>query len=294
MVTSMTGFGRGTAEADGASATVELRSVNNRFCEVSVRLPRALSDRESEIGTRLRSAFDRGKISVQVQLDKTADGALVLDVDPEAARGYTHLLERLREAAGITAPIEMQHLLHFSDIFKPADEVQSTAGESAWKAVQAALEAAIRGMKAMRAQEGTALQADLERRLAGIERELAAVEARAPERITEARERLRARLAEVLADERINPERIEFEMVMLADRLDVTEECVRLRSHLDVFRDAFTGEEPAGRKLNFLAQEMNREVNTIGSKANDPAIAHMAVRMKEELEKIREQVQNIE
>lgn len=294
MITSMTGFGRGSAEVNGTSATVELRSVNNRFCEISVRLPRTLADREMDLQNLIRSAFDRGRITVQVQLEQNKEEAIPIDVDPEAARAYTHLLEKLRHASGITGPIEIEHLLHFSDVFRPADEVQSTAGALAWEAVQQALAEAIEGMRQMRAQEGQALQTDLEQRLHAIERELAAVEERAPERVHEARERLKARIAEVLSDERVNPDRIEFEITMLADKLDVTEECVRLRSHLKVFRDAFAQDEPAGRKLNFLVQEMNREVNTIGSKANDAAIAHRAVQMKEELERIREQVQNIE
>ncbi|HET6566378.1 MAG TPA: YicC/YloC family endoribonuclease [Rhodothermales bacterium] len=294
MITSMTGFGRGSAEVGGASATVEMRSVNSRFCEVSLRVPRDLVIRESDIQNQIRAAFDRGRITVQVQLAQNNEEAIPIEVDAEAARAYTRLLERLREAAGIESPVELQHLLTFSDVFKPADEAASAADEAAWQAVRQALAEAIRSMKDMRAQEGAALQSDLMQRLDGIERALAAVEERAPVRITEARERLRHRLAEVVADERINPERLEFEIAVLADRLDVTEECVRLRAHLQAFRSAFDQPEAVGRKLNFLVQEMNREVNTIGSKANDALIAHRAVEMKEELERIREQVQNIE
>lgn len=294
MITSMTGFGRGSAEVDRASATVELRSVNNRFCEISLRVPHGLADRESDIQNLIRAAFDRGRITIQVQLTQNNEGAIPIEVDAEAARAYTHLLERLREAAGIERPVELQHLLTFSDIFKPSEEAGAAADEAAWQAVREALAEAIRGMKGMRAQEGSALQTDLMQRLDGIERELQAVEERAPQRIVEARERLRQRLGEVVTDERINPDRLEFEITMLADRLDVTEECVRLRAHLQAFRSAFDQAEAVGRKLNFLVQEMNREVNTIGSKANDAAIAHRAVQMKEELERIREQVQNIE
>jgi uncharacterized protein (TIGR00255 family) len=293
MVTSMTGFGRGTATVGGTTATVELRSVNNRFCETSVRVPRAISDREQDLHSLLRNAFDRGRITAQVQLDQTPEEALPLRIDSEAARAYTLLLERLREAAGIDAPIRLEHLLTFSDILKPADEAPAAA-EHAWQAVRQALDGAVEGMRSMRLQEGQALQADLAGRLDAIERELQAVERRGPERVHEARVRLHERLAELLGDERVNPDRLEQEIAILADRLDVTEECVRLRSHIHVFREAFESKESVGRKLNFLVQEMNREVNTIGSKANDAEVAHRAVQMKEDLEKIREQVQNIE
>lgn len=293
MVTSMTGFGRGTAAVGGSTATIELRSVNNRFCETSVRLPRAIAEREPELHALLRSAFDRGRITAQVQIEQTAEEALPLRINAEAARAYTLLLERLRDAAGIDAPIRIEHLLTFSEIFKPADEAPAAA-EHAWKAVQQALTGAIAGMKEMRLQEGRALQADLSQRVDAIERELEAVARRAPERVHETRVRLHERLAELIGDERINPERLELEVALLADRLDVTEECVRLRSHIQVFREALDSRDPVGRKLNFLVQEMNREVNTIGSKANDSEVAHRAVQMKEELEKIREQVQNVE
>ena len=289
----MTGFGRGTATVEGTTATVELRSVNNRFCETSVRLPRAIADKEQDLHTMLRQGFDRGRITAQVQLEQTAEEALPLRIDSEAARAYTLLLDKLREAAGISDPVRIEHLLTFSDIFKPTDEAPAAA-EHAWQAVQKATADAVDDMRRMRLQEGKALQADLMQRLDVIERELDAVEQRSPERIHEARVRLHERLAEIIGDERVNPDRLELELAILADRLDVTEENVRLRSHLQVFRDAFTLEESVGRKLNFLVQEMNREVNTIGSKANDAQIAHRAVQMKEELEKIREQVQNIE
>lgn len=293
MVESMTGFGRGTAQVHGARATVELRSVNNRFCEVAVRLPRSLANYESEIQTLVRQALGRGRINVQVQVESAEETGLPVHVDEQAVRSYASLLEKLRQVAGIEEPVRLQHLLAFSEVFT-TPEIEEEADNSDWEAVKAALAEAIEGIRAMRRQEGLALQQDLENRLQVIETELVAVEKRAPERVNDARSRLRGRLEELLGDERVNKDRLEMEMTLLADRLDVTEECVRLRSHLKVFRDTFSSPEAAGRKLNFLLQEMNREVNTIGSKANDAEIAHRAVVMKEELEKMREQVQNIE
>ncbi len=291
MIASMTGFGRGRARVDDVMATVEMRSVNNRFCEVSVRLPRALAARENDVQALVKQAFERGRISVQIQLERTGPQAPVR-VDEAAARGYAALLETLRRAAGVSDPVRLEHLLTFSsELLVPVEE---EADEAVWAAVEQALAEAVAGMRAMRRQEGAALQADLQQRIDRLAEELARVEARAPERVREARQKLHDRLAELLGDDRLDPDRLEQEIALLADRLDVTEECVRLRSHLQLFAEALHSDEAVGRKLNFIAQEINREVNTIGSKANDAAVAHAAVRMKEELEKIREQVQNVE
>jgi uncharacterized protein (TIGR00255 family) len=160
--------------------------------------------------------------------------------------------------------------------------------------VQQAIAEAIAQMQAMRLQEGAALQKDLIARIDGLDEQLAEVEARAPYRVSEARTRLRERLEDLLNDDRLNPDRLEQEIAYIADRLDITEECVRLHAHLSAFREALAAEEPVGRKLNFLVQEIHREVNTIGSKANDAEVAHLGVSMKEEVEKIREQIANIE
>ncbi|WP_457651653.1 YicC/YloC family endoribonuclease [Rhodocaloribacter sp.] len=293
MISSMTGFGRGTAEANGITASVEMRSVNSRYCEVSVRMPRSLAEYESEIQNLVKKAFARGRLSVNVQVEQALDDALPVRVDPKAARAYGRLLETLRDAAGIDEPIRMEHLLKFSEVFLPPEETPEKS-ERAWEVIRAALDEAVAAMRAMRLQEGRALEADLNLRIDAIEQRLDRVETSAPERIEQARARLTERLEAFFHDERLNRERLEFEIALLADKLDVTEECVRLRSHLALFREALAAGEPVGRKLNFLAQEINREINTIGSKANDAAIAHLVVEMKEELEKIREQVENTE
>lgn len=293
MIDSMTGFGRGQAEVKNVAATVELRSVNNRYCEVSARLPRSIGDYESEVQARIKKVFSRGRITVQVQLDATADEALPIEVDQEAVRAYTALLNRLRAAAGVSEPIRLEHLLSYSDIFTTS-ETSSDEAELMWKATAEALDEAIEELRGMRRQEGSALLADLEERISAIAKLLDSVQERAPVRVEEARQRLRGRLEDLLADDRVDPERLETEIAILADRLDITEECVRLRSHLDLFRQSLNSEHPEGRKLNFISQEINREVNTIGAKSNDADVAHLAVQMKDELEKIREQVQNVE
>lgn len=292
MIASMTGFGRGTAHQDGSTATVEMRSVNSRFCEVVVRLPRLLAEREADVQNLVKQQLSRGRITVQIDLDLPREEAPV-QIDAEAARLYARLLASLREAAGLSDPVRLEHLLTFPEVLvrNPDDEARR---ERAWALVQTAVREAVAGLRQMRRQEGQALAAELAGRIDLIATRLAQVEAAAPERLVQARNRLHDRLADLLADERLNPDRLEVEIALLADRLDITEECVRLRSHLDLFRQALASDEPVGRKLNFLAQEFNREINTIGSKANDATIAHLVVGMKEELEKIKEQIENIE
>ena len=293
MISSMTGFGRGEAHVDGYTATVELKSVNSRFCEVSIRLPRAVTERENDIQRLVKSSFSRGRINVQIQLEALAGSDSVPRIDQDVATAYRKLLDELRAATGIDDPVRLDHLLKFSDIFTTEDESVLSVEET-WTAVSTALAEASEAMQAMREREGIALEKELLERVTEIETNLIVVQEQAPSRLPSANERLRSRLAEILEDERIDNERIEFEMAMLADKLDIREECVRLRSHIDIFREALADQEPVGRKLNFLSQEMNREINTIGSKANDAGLSHVVVKMKENLEKIREQIENVE
>ncbi|MEM8557102.1 MAG: YicC/YloC family endoribonuclease [Bacteroidota bacterium] len=286
----MTGFGRGTARVESTEVTVELRSVNGRFCEVTVRGPRALGAYEDQIRNGLRDRLQRGKVTVSITLQQ-ASAEAPLKVNAAAAQGYAALLRDLHRAAELDTPITLDHLLRFSDVLVPDESDE--ADEAAWAATQQAVDDAAAALEAMRRREGEALRVDLAARADVIETELTAVEVRAPLRVTEHQATLRERLAALLDDERLNPDRLETEIAVLADKLDVTEECVRLRAHLDGFRAALAADEPVGRRLNFLAQEFNREINTIASKANDAEMAARAVTMKEELEKIREQVQNV-
>ncbi len=294
MINSMTGFGLGEAEVNGTVSTVELRSTNNRFCEVSVRLPRSLSEYESEVQARIRKRFARGRITAHIQVETDAEesgGALW--INPESVRKCMEMLQAAREAAGLTEPVQLEHLLTYSDIFQTkAESPEATTQE--WNASEQALDKAIANLQALRRLEGDAILNDMEQRLQAIGRLLEQVESLAPARVENARERLRERLAEMLEDHRIDPHRLELEIAILAERLDITEECVRLQSHLNLFRQSLASEHAEGRKLNFIAQEIHREVNTLGAKSGDTAIASLAVAMKDELEKIREQVQNVE
>ncbi len=294
MIASMTGFGRAEATIEGQTATVEVRSVNSRFCEVSTRLPSLLASRETEMQRLIKQVIPRGRISVQVQLEAAVADALPVRVNQEAAAQARRVLEEVCLAARLPeASISLPDILRFSEVLETSAS-DPTKDEGAWVATRAALEDALVSLQHMRRQEGEALHAELSARIGGLEERLARIETHGPERVTASHERLRERLAELLADERVDRGRLEVEMALLADKLDVREECVRLRSHVHLFNEALASNEPVGRKLNFLTQEMNREVNTIGSKSNDAEMAHLVVGMKEELEKIREQVENVE
>ncbi|HEX9659040.1 MAG TPA: DUF1732 domain-containing protein, partial [Rhodothermales bacterium] len=198
----------------------------------------------------------------------------------------------LRETTGIDGDLRLEHLLHFTDLFVLDNEDEDET--SSWTVVQEALTLALEDFRSMRQREGKSLADDLRQRLELMSGALGDIEKRAPERIEEAAGRLKARVASLIEDEKVDETRLATEIAMLADRFDITEECVRLRSHIAVFREALVGAESPGRKLNFLTQEIHREVNTIGSKANDFSISNQSVILKEELERIREQVQNIQ
>ncbi|PEN12551.1 YicC family protein [Longibacter salinarum] len=294
MINSMTGFGRGSASHAGATATVEIKSVNKRHHDVSVRMPGNLAEKESAIQSALRDTFERGQFTVYVDVESDIDTTVPYRVDEDATAKYAALLRTLQSAAGIDEPITLDDLLRFDNVLTEDRPDDDALLKESWAAVEAATQNAIQELAKMRAQEGRALREDLENRLEAIEDDLEAVEARAPERVREHQQRLRDRLAEIVEDERIDNDRIETEIAVLADKLDISEECVRLRSHIAMFRESIEDDEPSGRKLKFITQEIHREVNTIGAKANDPSISGCGVRMKEEVEKIREQVRNVE
>ncbi len=300
-LTSMTGFGRASARAGGGAAaveaTVEVRTVNGRFAEVTLRAPRVLAPHEASLSARIRERVQRGNATVHITLSAPDDASPAGTIGP-AARAAADRLRSLRDAAGLgpdEAPVTLADLLR---AVETATDAPTTDADAALAATTAALGGALGALDAMRRAEGAALAAELTARADAVEALLVAVEARAPVRVAEARTRLAERLAVLLADapaeaRRVDPARLEAEVALLADKLDVTEECVRLKSHLAQFRAALAADEAVGRRLGFLAQEFNREINTIGSKANDAETALLSVAMKEELEKIREQIANV-
>ncbi len=294
MIRSMTGFGHGRATGDGATASVEVRSTNKRHLNVFVHLPDPMTEAETEIRSRIQDAFERGQFDVYVNVDPGDPDELPDAFDADAAIRYKQRLERLSAAAQIKEPVRLDHLLQFDDIFAAEEEREAAKIQRAWPLVLKALDAAVEALRDMRAEEGTALQEELEHRTHAIDEHLDAIEERAPKRVAERQEQLRDRLTELVEDDNVDPDRIETEVALLADKLDVTEECVRLHSHLNMFREALDSDEPAGRKLKFITQEIHREANTIGAKADDEDISRHAVDMKEEIEKIKEQIRNVE
>lgn len=290
---SMTGFGRGTAQSGATTATVEVRTVNGRFAEVNVRAPRVLNPHEADVTALVKDAIARGNATVSISLDRDAPES-GLAVNVRAAERVGQALREAAQAAGLGAEtVTLADVLRFPEVLRPAPADAEVEEAEAWDAARAALAEALGHLDAMRLAEGDALHSALTDHADDLERHTAEVEARAPQRVDEHRQRLALKLDDLLGDDRLDRARLETEIALLADKLDVTEETVRLRSHVAQFREALGANEPVGRRLNFISQEMNREANTIASKANDPALAEHAVGMKEALEKIREQIANV-
>ncbi len=292
MISSMTGYGHGEAGGEGITAIAEVRSVNSRYFEVNTRLPRSLSLRENDVREIVRAKAGRGKINVVVSIERESGDAIPLKINKSAAKSYIKLLNDLRKTSGIKEKVTLDHLLKFSEVIE-AGELES-ADEKEWAVAEKALGGALDELRLMRQKEGNELRKDLESRIQSLEGKIKLVEGLSKESIPEQRDRLRERVQQLLTNGTLDENRLELEIAFLADKLDVTEECVRFRSHNKFFLEALINEESAGRKLNFLVQEMNREANTVGSKAANATIAHHVVEIKEELEKIREQLQNVE
>jgi uncharacterized protein (TIGR00255 family) len=292
MIASMTGYGRGEATAEGVTVSVELRAVNSRFLEVAARLPRSLGLRENDIKELIRRKISRGKVNVVASVEREGNGTVPLSINISTARSYYKLLNQLRKAVKVKESVKLEHLIQFSDIFEQK-EIENT-DEKEWEVLQKALDEALLRLGQMRRDEGGELERDCRARIDLLDDLVTQIEGLSKEQVPAERTRLRGRITSLLEKEPLDEGRLEMELALMADRLDVTEECVRFRSHCKFFLEALSSAEAAGRKLNFLIQEMNREANTIGSKSSATEIAHLVVRMKEELEKVREQLQNIE
>lgn len=293
MIQSMTGFGRGEAASDGLTLTAEIKSVNSRYLDISLRLPQVIQEKELKIKELLQQRVSRGKVTVNLRLDQAETGEPEVTFNPGLVRGYMELLEELRETAGIQQPPTLDHLMEFSEIFVPREQASSTL-RTIWTLAEQALDQALDQLVEMRKKEGSQLEKDLGERVDTIDRLMETIQGLTEGRSEEARDRLRERIEKLVSDDRLDEERLEMEVAVLVDKMDITEEIVRLRSHIKFFREALGQEEAVGRRLNFLSQEMNREINTIGSKANSSEISRHVVHAKENLEQIREQIQNVE
>ncbi|MCD8116229.1 MAG: YicC family protein [Oscillospiraceae bacterium] len=292
MIESMTGYGGAKGEIDSIAVSAELKSVNNRYLDVSVRLPKSCLFAEEAVRAAVGEHISRGKVDVFISVDTSAAQEVSVQVNQPLAAAYVKAVEGLAEQYGLPADLSALSLSRFPEVLT-ADK-SDTDQDSVSKAIVSVLSQALEGFDAMRAREGAKLYEDLTQKLDRLENMVTAVEKRSPETVTEYREKLLARMQEVLADAAVDETRILQEAAIYADKVAVDEETVRLRSHIAQFRLLLEGGSPVGRKLDFLIQEMNREVNTTGSKCVDSAIAKTVIDMKAELEKMREQIQNIE
>lgn len=292
MIKSMTGYGRARQTWNQRDITVEVRSVNNRYLDCTVKMPRIYTFAEDAIRSRVQKAISRGKVDVYISVDATAADTAVVSVNQGLAAGYFRALKELQDTFHLEGELSSAVLAKFPDVLSvtKADEDMETVTED----LCAVLDEALGSYNAMRATEGEKLAADIGGRLANIEALTAQVEERSPQTVAEYRQKLTARMQEILQNTNIDEQRILTEAAIYADKIAVDEETVRLRSHVSQLRGMLLSNEPMGRKMDFLIQEVNRESNTIGSKCNDITIAQVVVSLKAEVEKIREQVQNIE
>ena len=292
MVKSMTGYGRARQERNGRNITVEVRSVNNRYLDCTVKMPRAYIFAEDAMKALVQKYISRGKVDVFVTVDAVTADQTVVQVNEPLARSYYQALSRLREMFSLEDELSASTLARFPDVLvvtKAEEDLEMISAD-----ICAVLEEALTAHRQMRSVEGEKLFSDIAGRADTIESVVAKVEERSPQTVSEYRARLEAKMREVLQSTTIDESRILTEAAIFADKIAVDEETVRLRSHLSQLRTMLSGDETVGRKLDFLIQEVNRECNTIGSKCNDLTIARDVVNMKAEVEKIREQVQNIE
>ena len=292
MVKSMTGYGRAREMRNGRDITVEVRSVNNRYLDCTVKMPRAYIFAEDRMKARVQQAISRGKVDVFVTIDASAADEAVVAVNEPLARGYYEALTRLKTTFSLPGEVTPEVLAKFPDVLavtKAEEDVEAIAAD-----ICAVLDDALAAYNDMRAVEGEKLAADVAGRVTTIETVVGKVEERSPQTVAAYRQRLETKMQEVLQSTTIDESRILTEAAIFADKIAVDEETVRLRSHIAQLRAMLASDEPVGRKLDFLIQEVNRECNTIGSKCNDLTIAQDVVNMKAEVEKIREQVQNME
>ena len=291
MIQSMTGYGKAEVSIDGTPTTFEVRSVNGRYLELSIRTPREWADREGDIREIVKQQVARGSVNVFVRRE-SGDAEAAITIDHPLAKAYVEALHELKDTYKLDGSVSVDHLANYAAIFQ--GERESADDDAVTEAIKQGMQGALDALNAMRAREGDEMKADMVSRLTAIDEHLGTVETLSTDRIPEERKRLREKVTQLMEDEAIDEQRLQLEITLLADRLDISEEIVRLRSHMKHFRSDLDEGGVVGRKLNFQLQEMNREVNTMGSKANDATIGRHVVSMKEELERMREQVQNIE
>lgn len=288
----MTGFGSGQATQAGESISVELKSVNHKFCEVKVRLPRELAALEVNVQKTVKDRVVRGAVEVTVRRAGRTGTGLVPQADVGLAKEYRRAWSELASALGVPDEVRLRDIALLPNVIR-VEEAQVNL-DDATRALDQALAAALDGLGAMRTKEGESLEADLAARIALVSSTVTELVGLAPKAVEEHRARLAERLAELARGVTVDPQRLAQEVAIFAERTDVAEEMTRLRSHIAQFEALLAAKEPVGRKMDFLVQEMHREVNTTGAKSQHPEISARVVALKAELERIREQVQNVE
>ena len=289
---SMTGFGRGYVERDGRRMLLELKSVNHRFLDISMRLPKALGVLEDPLRRRLQERFGRGHIDVYLKYENEAAGSKTVRVDRGLLDGYVGALRSLEAEYALRDDLSLTAVLRMGDVLVAEGNEEDEAALLAL--LNEAADQACAGLLAMRVAEGDRLKTDLVAKLDGMLADMAVIEERAPQIVTEYRDKLRARILELTQNTPVDEQRLSTEVAYMADRGSIDEEIVRFKSHVKHFRDTMRQNGTIGRKLDFIVQEMNREINTICSKAADLTLTNTGIALKGEIEKIREQVQNIE
>ncbi len=292
MIKSMTGYGRSQQLADGMNITVEIKSVNHRYFEFSSKLPRSYGFLDEKLKSFFNGKLTRGKMECYVQIEAVEEPDTVISLNHSLVKGYLDAYKELAETYGLENDVKVSDISRVSDIF--AVRKQAADEDRIWAAVQTVAEAALDGFIAMREREGARLKSDVLYRLDEIINNVEFIEERSPQTVAEYNEKLLGRLKELLGETHIDEQRILTEAAIFADKIAVAEETVRLRSHISQLRSFLEQSDAVGKKMDFLVQELNREANTIGSKAQDVEIARRVVAIKAEIEKIREQIQNIE
>ena len=292
MLKSMTGFGRCEIANEQQKITVEMKAVNHRYCDINIKMPKKLSIFEAGMRNLLKKYIQRGKVDVFISYEDYTENNMVLKYNEELAAEYIEVLKRMSERFGIENDVHTSSLSRYPDVLSLEEQAVDT--DELWSVIESALNQACQQFVETRVVEGENLKNDLISKLDAMLVDVAYIEARSPEILTEHRQRLEAKVRELLGDSTIDESRIITETTIFADKICVDEEIVRLRSHIASTRQALIDGGSIGRKLDFIAQEMNREANTILSKANDLEVANHAINLKTEIEKVREQIQNIE
>lgn len=292
MILSMTGYGTGSAQKDGAMVSVEIKTVNHRFLDCHTRISREYQFLEGEIQQLIRGALDRGRVDVSLTIQNASSATF--EVNSSLLRGYIEAANSMQEEFSIPGSLDLQTILHLPGIVQVKETVQTEPSSTLSELAAGAVTAALDGVLRMRLQEGEALRADMQKNLNCITENAGRIEQMSVDLAPKRYQKLSERISQLLGQTEMDPQRLAQEVALIADKSDISEEIARLKSHIDQFRLLMDAKEKAGKKLDFLLQELQREANTILSKSADLEISHCAIAIKTDIEKLREQVQNVE